>query len=148
MKVILLEAVRGSGKSGDVVNVSDGYARNMLIPRGLAVEATPQNVKQLEKKKEAIAKNFAENKAAALEMKKKLEEITIEVKTKAGKNGKVFGSVTSADIAEALQAQGFDVDKKKIQLDSPIKATGTTDVNVKLFTEVSGKVKVNVVSEQ
>lgn len=147
MKVILLEDVRGSGKSGDVVNVSDGYARNMLIPRGLAVEATPQNVKQLEKKKEAIAKKFAEDKAVALEMKKKLEEITIEVKTKAGKNGKVFGSVTSADIAEALQAQGFDVDKKKIQLDSPIKATGTTDVNVKLFTEVSGKVKVNVVSE-
>ncbi|MBE6025674.1 MAG: 50S ribosomal protein L9 [Clostridiales bacterium] len=147
MKVILLEDIRGSGKSGDVVNVSDGYARNMLIPRGLAVEATPQNIKQLEKKKEAIAKKFAEDKAAALEMKKKLEEITIEVKTKAGKNGKVFGSVTSADIAEALQAQGFDVDKKKIQLDSPIKATGTTDVNVKLFTEVSGKVKVNVVSE-
>ena len=147
MKVILLDDVRGSGKSGDVVNVSDGYARNMLIPRGLAVEATPQNIKQLEKKKEAIAKKFAEDKAAALEMKKKLEEITVEVKTKAGKSGKVFGSVTSADIAEALQAQGFDVDKKKIQLDSPIKATGTTDVNVKLFTEVSGKVKVNVVSE-
>ncbi|MBQ5955866.1 MAG: 50S ribosomal protein L9 [Firmicutes bacterium] len=147
MKVILLEDVRGSGKSGDVVNVSDGYARNMLIPRGLAVEATPQNVKQLEKKKEAIAKKFAEDKAAALEMKKKLEEITVEVKTKAGKSGKVFGSVTSADIAEALQALGFDIDKKKIQLDSPIKAIGTTDVNVKLFTEVSGKVKVNVVSE-
>ena len=147
MKVILLEDVRGSGKSGDVVNVSDGYARNMLIPRGLAVEATPQNVKQLEKKKEAIAKKFAEDKAAALEMKKKLEEITVEVKTKAGKSGKVFGSVTSADIAEALQALGFDIDKKKIQLDSPIKAVGTTDVNVKLFTEVSGKVKVNVVSE-
>ena len=147
MKVILLDDVRGSGKSGDVVNVSDGYARNMLIPRGLAVEATPQNIKQLEKKKEAIAKKFAEDKAAALEMKKKLEEITVEVKTKAGKSGKVFGSVTSADIAEALQALGFDIDKKKIQLDSPIKAVGTTDVNVKLFTEVAGKVKVNVVSE-
>ena len=147
MKVILLEDVRGSGKSGDVVNVSDGYARNMLIPRGLAVEATPQNVKQLEKKKEAIAKKFAEDKAAALEMKKKLEKITVEVKAKTGKSGKVFGSVTSADIAEALQALGFDIDKKKIQLDSPIKAIGTTDVNVKLFTEVSGKVKVNVVSE-
>ena len=146
MKVILLEDVRGSGKSGDVVNVSDGYARNMLIPRGLAVEATPQNVKQLEKKKEAIAKKFAEDKAAALEMKKKLEEITVEVKTKAGKSGKVFGSVTSADIAEALQALGFDIDKKKIQLNSPIKMVGETDVNVKLFTEVSGKVKVNVVS--
>ena len=147
MKVILLDDVRGSGKSGDVVNVSDGYARNMLIPRGLAVEATPQNIKQLEKKKEAIAKKFAEDKAAALEMKKKLEEITVEVKTKAGKSGKVFGSVTSADIAEAFQALGFYIDKKKIQLDSPIKAVGTTDVNVKLFTEVAGKVKVNVVSE-
>ncbi len=147
MKVILLEDVRGSGKNGDVVNVSDGYARNMLIPRGLAVEATPQNIKQLEKKKEAIAKKFAEDKAAALELKKKLEEITVEVKTKAGKDGKVFGSVTSKDIAEALQAMGFDVDKKKIQLDSPIKATGAANVNVKLFTEVTGKVKVNVVSE-
>ena len=147
MKVILLEEVRGSGKAGDVVNVSDGYARNMLIPRGLAVEATPQNIKQLEKKKEAMAKKFAEDKAAALEMKKKLEETTVEVKAKAGKSGKVFGSVTSADIADALQAMGFDVDKKKIQLDSPIKTLGQEAVNVKLFTEVAAKIKVNVISE-
>ena len=147
MKVILLEEARGSGKAGDVVNVSDGYARNMLIPRGLAVEATPQNIKQLEKKKEAMAKKFAEDKAAALEMKKKLEETTVEVKAKAGKSGKVFGSVTSADIADALQAMGFDVDKKKIQLDSPIKTLGQETVNVKLFTEVAAKIKVNVISE-
>lgn len=147
MKVILLEDVRGTGKAGDVANVSDGYARNMLIPRGLAVEATAQNIKQLEKKKEAMAKKFAEDKATALELKKKLEEVTVEVRTKAGKDGKVFGSVTSKDIADALNQMGFDIDKKKIQLDSPIKATGMTDVNVKLFTEISGKVKVNVVSE-
>lgn len=147
MKVILLEDVRGTGKAGDVANVSDGYARNMLIPRGLAVEATAQNIKQLEKKKEAMAKKFAEDKAAALELKKKLEEVTVEVRTKAGKDGKVFGSVTSKDIADALNQMGFDIDKKKIQLDSPIKATGMTDVNVKLFTEIFGKVKVNVVSE-
>ena len=147
MKVILLEDVRGNGKAGDVANVSDGYARNMLIPRGLAVEATAQNIKQLEKKKEAMAKKFTEDKAAALELKKKLEEVTVEVRTKAGKDGKVFGSVTSKDIADALNQMGFDIDKKKIQLDSPIKATGMTDVNVKLFTEISGKVKVNVVSE-
>lgn len=147
MKVILLEDVRGTGKAGDVANVSDGYARNMLIPRGLAVEATAQNIKQLEKKKEAMAKKFAEDKAAALELKKKLEEVTVEVRTKAGKDGKVFGSVTSKDIADALNQMGFDIDKKKIQLNSPIKATGMTDVNVKLFTEISGKVKVNVVSE-
>ena len=142
-----MEDVRGTGKAGDVANVSDGYARNMLIPRGLAVEATAQNIKQLEKKKEAMAKKFAEDKAAALELKKKLEEVTVEVRTKAGKDGKVFGSVTSKDIADALNQMGFDIDKKKIQLDSPIKATGMTDVNVKLFTEISGKVKVNVVSE-
>lgn len=147
MKVILLEDVRGTGKAGDVANVSDGYARNMLIPRGLAVEATAQNIKQLEKKKEAMAKKFAEDKAAALELKKKLEEVTVEVRAKAGKDGKVFGSVTSKDIADALNQMGFDIDKKKIQLDSPIKATGMTAVNVKLFTEISGKVKVNVVSE-
>lgn len=147
MKVILLEDVRGTGKAGDVANVSDGYAKNMLIPRGLAVEATAQNIKQLEKKKEAMAKKFAEDKAAALELKKKLEEVTVEVRTKVGKDGKVFGSVTSKDIADALNQMGFDIDKKKIQLDSPIKATGMTDVNVKLFTEISGKVKVNVVSE-
>lgn len=147
MKVILLEDVRGTGKAGEVANVSDGYARNMLIPRGMALEATPQNIKQLEKKKEAQKKQFEEDKAAALELKKKLEEITVEVKTKAGKDGKVFGSVTSKDISEALKAMGFDIDKKKIQLDSPIKATGTAGVNVKLFTEVAGKIKVNVVSE-
>ena len=147
MKVILLQDVRGTGKAGDLANVSDGYARNMLIPRGLAVEATPQNIKQLEKKKEAQKKQFEEDKAAALELKKKLGEVTVEVRTKAGKDGKVFGSVTSKDIADALKEMGFDIDKKKIQLDSPIKATGTTDVNVKLFTEIAGKVKVNVISE-
>ncbi len=147
MKVILLEDVRGSGKAGEVVNVSDGYARNMLIPRKLAVEATAQNMKQLEKKKEAEKKKFEEDKAAALELKAKLEGAVITLKTKAGENGKVFGSVTSKDIADALKEQGFDVDKKKIQLDSPIKTLGETTVSVKLFTEIAGKVKVNVVSD-
>ena len=147
MKVILLQDVRGSGKAGDVVNVSDGYARNMLVPRGLAVEATAQNIKQLEKKKEAEKKKYEEDKAQALELKKKLETVGITVRTKAGENGKVFGSITSKDISDALKEQGFDVDKKKIQLDSPIKILGETTVNVKLFTEVTGKVKVNVIAE-
>ena len=147
MKVILLEDVRGSGKAGDVVKVSDGYARNMLIPKGLAMEATPQNLKQLEKKKEAMAKKFAEDKAKALEMKKKLEETAVTVKTKAGENGKVFGSITSKDIADALKEMGYEVDKKKIQLDAPIKSTGITEVTIKLFTEVAGKIKVNVIPE-
>ena len=147
MKVILLEDVRGSGKAGDVVKVSDGYARNMLIPKGLAMEATPQNLKQLEKKKEAMAKKFAEDKAQALEMKKKLEETAVTVKAKAGENGKVFGSITSKDIADALKEMGYEVDKKKIQLDAPIKSTGITEVTIKLFTEVAGKIKVNVIPE-
>ncbi len=147
MKVILLEDVRGSGKSGDVVKVSDGYARNLLIPKGLAMEATPQNLKQLEKKKEAMAKKAAENKAQALETKKLLEETAVTVKAKAGENGKVFGSVTSKDISDALKEMGYEIDKKKIQLDAPIKTTGITEVSIKLFTEVTGKVKVNVIPE-
>ena len=147
MKVILLEDVNGSGKAGEVVKVSDGYGRNMLIPRGLAMEATPQNIKQLEKKKEAQAKKLAEEKARALEIKMQLESTAITVKTKAGERGRVFGSVTSKDISDALAEMGFDIDKKKIQLDSPIKTLGEAEVVIKLFTEVSGKVKVKVVSE-
>ncbi|MBR6472584.1 MAG: 50S ribosomal protein L9 [Firmicutes bacterium] len=147
MKVILLEDVRGSGKAGDVVKVSDGYARNMLIPKGLAMEATPQNIKQLEKRKEAAQKKLAEEKAAASELAEKLKDVGIVIKTKAGENGKVFGSITSRDIAEALKNMGFEVDKKKIQLDSPIKNIGVTVVPIKLFSEVSAKVKVRVEAE-
>ena len=144
MKVILLEDVRGTGKAGDVANVSDGYARNMLIPRGLAVEATAQNIKQLEKKKEAMAKKFAEDKAAALELKKKLEEVTVEVRTKAGKDGKVFGSITAKEVAAEIEKQfKTTIDKKKIVMD-PIKTTGVHDVTVKLHKEISAVVKVAV----
>ena len=147
MKVILLEDVKGSGKTGDVVKVSDGYARNLLIPKGLAVEATPQNIKQLEKKKAAEEKKFKEDKARAQEMAEKLLKEGIVIKTKAGENGKNFGSITSKDIADALNALGYDIDKKKILLDAPIKTTGVTEVMIKLFTEVTGKVKINVVAE-
>ncbi len=147
MKVILLEDVKGSGKAGDVVKVSDGYARNLLIPKGLAVEATPQNIKQLEKKKAAEEKKFKEDKARAQEMAEKLLKEGIVIKTKAGENGKIFGSITSKDIADALNALGYDIDKKKILLDAPIKTTGVTEVMIKLFTEVTGKVKINVVAE-
>ncbi len=147
MKVILLQDVQGSGKAGDIVKVSDGYGRNMRIPRGLALEATPANLKQHEKKKEAQEKKFREDKAKAQEMAEKLLKEGIEIKTKAGANGKVFGSITSKDIADALQALGYDIDKKKILLDAPIKTTGVTVVPIKLFTEVTGKVKINVVAE-
>ncbi|MEE3383336.1 MAG: 50S ribosomal protein L9 [Anaerovoracaceae bacterium] len=145
MKVILLETVRGSGKAGEVVNVSDGYARNLLIPKGLAQEATPQNMARLKKTQERIAKKLAEDRESAERLAEILTNTQVEIKAKAGEGGKVFGSVTSKDIADALNAQGFDIDKKKIKLDGPIKELGVTTVEIKLFNEISGKVKVNVI---
>jgi len=147
MKVILLEPVKGTGKAGDVANVSDGYARNLLIPKGMAVEATPQNIRKLEKEKAELKKKFMEDKASAEDVAEELAKTTVEIKTKAGEGGKIFGSVTAKDISEALSKYGFDIDKKKIQLDGPIKETGVTEVTIKLFTEVTGKVKVNVIPE-
>lgn len=147
MKVILLETVRGSGKAGEVVNVSDGYARNLLIPKGLAQEATPQNMARLKKTQERIAKKLAEDRESAEKLAEILANTQVDIKAKAGENGKVFGSVTSKDIADALNAQGFEIDKKKIKLDAPIKELGVTQVEIKLFNEISGKVKVNVIPE-
>ena len=147
MKVILLETVRGSGKAGEVVNVSDGYARNLLIPKGLAQEATPQNMARLKKTQERIAKKLAEDRESAEKLAGILANTQVDIKAKAGENGKVFGSVTSKDIADALNAQGFEIDKKKIKLDAPIKELGVTQVEIKLFNEISGKVKVNVIPE-
>ena len=145
MKVILLETVRGSGKAGEVVNVSDGYARNLLIPKGLAQEATPQNMVRLKKTQERIAKKLAEDRESAERLAEILANTQVEIKAKAGEGGKVFGSVTSKDIADALNAQDFDIDKKKIKLDGLIKELGVTTVEIKLFNEISGKVKVNVI---
>lgn len=148
MKVILLSDVHGSGKAGDIVDVSDGYARNMLIPRKIAVEATPQNVNRLEREKAQIEARRAEEKAAAEELKKKLETLTIRIEAKAGENGKVFGSITSMDIVNAVKTQ-FDIelDKKKIQMPAPIKTTGAASVEVKLYPEVSGKLNLMIVAE-
>ena len=145
MIVILTKDVKGTGKAGDIVKVSDGYARNMLLPKGLAKEATQGNVRNLEKQKELAAEKLKEQKAAAKKQAEKLENITVVVKSKGGENGKLFGSITSKDIAEALEKQeGIKVDKKKIELASPIKQTGDTQVTVKLFQEVSAVLKVTV----
>ena len=145
MVVILLKDVKGTGKAGEVVKVSDGYARNMLLPKGLAKEATEGNVRNLEKQKAIAAEKHEEQKAAAKKQAERLEEITVVVKTKGGENGKLFGSITSKDIAEALAKQeNIKVDKKKIDLAAPIKQTGETQVTVKLFPEVSAKLKVSV----
>lgn len=145
MIVILTQDVKGKGKAGDVVKVNDGYARNMLLPKGLAKEATQGNVRSLEKQKALAEEKRQEQKAAAQKQAEKLEKITVTIQSKGGENGKLFGSITSKDIAEALEAQeGIKVDKKKIDLAAPIKQTGTETVTVKLFPEVAAKLKVKV----
>lgn len=145
MIVILNKDVKGTGKAGDVVKVSDGYARNMLIPKGLATEATQGNIRNLEKQKAIAAEKKAQEKAAAQEQAKKIAEISVTIKTKAGDGGRIFGSITSKDIAEALEKEhGIAVDKKKIQLDTPIKQAGEVTVGIKLYPEVSTRLKVVV----
>lgn len=145
MIVILLKDVKGSGKAGDVVKVNDGYARNMLIPKGLAKEATEGNVRSLEKQKAIVAEKKAEEKAAAQQLAEKLKELTVSIVTKGGEGGRLFGSITSKDISEALNKQHkIDIDKKKFVLENPIKTTGEFSVEVKLYSEVAGTVKVNV----
>ena len=145
MIVILLKDVKGKGKAGDVVKVNDGYARNMLLPRGLAQEATEGNIRNLEKQKAIAAEKRAAEEAKAREDKAKLEEITLEIKSKGGDSGKLFGSITSKDIADVLEAQeDIRIDKKKIEMPSPIKAAGESTVTIKLFTNVSAELKVHV----
>lgn len=145
MIVILLKDLKGTGKAGDVVKVSDGYARNMLIPKGIAKEATEGNIRNLEKQKAIAAEKRAEQKAAAQKAAAEIEKVGIEIKTKGGEGGRLFGSITSKDIAQALQEQHkIKVDKKKIELDSPIKQTGEFIVPIKLYTEVAADLKVKV----
>ena len=145
MIVILNRDIKGTGKAGDVVNVSDGYARNMLLPKGYATEATEGNIRSLKKQKAIAAEKKAEEKAAAQQTAEKIGEVSVEIKTKAGEGGRIFGSITSKDIADALKAQhNITVDKKKILLDSPIKQTGEMTVEIKLYTDVNAKLKVVV----
>ncbi len=147
MIVILNKDIKGTGKAGDVVKVSDGYARNMLIPKGWATEATEGNVRSLEKQKAVAAEKKAQEKAQAQAHAEKIKALSVTIKTKAGDGGKIFGSITSKDIAEALKEQHkITVDKKKIQLANPIKMTGELDVAIKLYPEVSTTLKVIIVA--
>lgn len=148
MIVILKKDVKGTGKAGEVIKVSPGYARNMLIPRGLAVEATEGNVRNLEKQKKIQQEKQAEEKAAAEALSDKLAKETITIKTKAGEGGRLFGSITNKDISEAIEKQmHIKIDRRKIVLDSPIKELGSTQVEIKLYPEVTGKIKVDVKEE-
>ena len=148
MIVILNRDVKGTGKAGDIVKVSDGYARNMLIPKGYAKEATEGNVRNLEKQKAIAAEKKAEEKAAAQELAEKINNASITITTKAGEGGRIFGSITSKDIADGLaDQQKIAIDKKKIQLDNPIKQTGELTVDIKLYPEVMAKLKATVTAE-
>lgn len=147
MKVILKEDVKGLGHMGEVVNASDGYARNYLLPRNLAAEASTRNIKELEHNRKVIMERAAKIRDASRASAEKLATLTLLIKAKVGEEEKLFGSVTSMDIAEALAGQGFDVDKKKIHIDEPIKRVGEYVVHVKIHPEVSAPVKVHVISE-
>lgn len=143
MKVILKADVKGLGKKGDIVNTSDGYARNYLFPKGVATEATEGNLKAQEAFKAKEAKKRAEEKDIALELAKKISSLSISINVKTGENGKLFGSITSKDIAEELKKQhNIDFDKKKFVLDEAIKSAGEYSVEVKVYPEISGKLKV------
>lgn len=147
MKVIFMKDVKGKGKKGEVKNVSDGYARNYLLKNNIAVEATQGNLKGLEAQKRKQQQLEQEEKEEAMQLKDKLAELTVEIEAKSGE-GKLFGSITSKQIAEALQKEhGYKLDKRKIELDQPIKSLGYTVVPVKLHPEVSGSIKVHVVEK-
>ncbi|MBR2452756.1 MAG: 50S ribosomal protein L9 [Clostridia bacterium] len=148
MKVILTQDVKGQGKKGDLINVSDGYARNFLLPKGVAIEASKQAINDLEGKRgaEAYRKNLEEEKAKNIA--ERMKEITVKLEAKAGAGGKLFGSITSKDVADALKAQyNIDIDKRKFELKDGIKTCGETEVAVRLYPQIVGKFKV-IVTEQ
>lgn len=146
MKVILNADVKGKGKKGEIVNVSDGYARNFLFPKNLAKEATAQNLNAAKVAQDAAKHKKLVEKAEALALAEKLSGKTVQVKAKCGEGNRLFGAVTAAEVAEALkESMGIEVDKKKIALSGGIKELGTYDVAVKVYAEVSATIKVDVV---
>ncbi len=148
MKVILLKDVKGLGSAGTIVNASDGHARNYLIPRGLAKEATEGEIKNLKKQQAAEQRKRQKEFENAKMLAEKLSKLTVKVAGKAGEGGKLFGSITSKDIAEALEKQyQIQVDRRKIQLDNPIKDLGVVLVEAKIYPEVTAKIRVEVIAE-
>lgn len=147
MKVILKEEVKQLGDMGQVVNVSNGYARNYLIPRGLAVEANEKNIKSLEHEKKVIQEKLRKIRNSAQELSNKIANMSIIIKAKSGEEGKLFGSVTSMDIAEQLKNEGFEIDKKKILLEEPIKRLGKYTVTIKLHSDILSQLNIEVLAE-
>lgn len=145
MKVIFLQDVKGKGKKGEVKNVSEGYARNFLLPNKLAAEANAGNLKTLEVKKQGEEKRAEEKLNEAKAYKDELEKLTVEIKAKSGEGGRLFGAVTSKQIADTLATMKKKVDKRKIELAEPIRSLGYTNVPIKLHPEVTATIKVHVI---
>jgi large subunit ribosomal protein L9 len=148
MKVILNEEVENLGRAGEVVTVADGYGRNYLLPRGLAMLATARNVKQLEHQKKIVADRQAKLVGGLAKVKQAIERVSVTITAQVGEEGKLFGSVTAMDLAQALAREGIQVDRKKILLPEPIKHVGDTEVEVRLHPEVIAKFKVSVAATE
>ena len=147
MEVILRNAIDKLGHPGDIVSVSPGYARNFLLPRGLAYQATPGNLKRIAAEKSRLEALENERKAAAQAIADKLAEVSVTFAARVGEEGKLFGSVTSSDIAHQLEAQGFKIDKRQIELNEPIKALGMYKVPIKLHADVHPEIKVWIIKQ-
>lgn len=147
MKVILLDNIKGVGKKDEVINASDGYARNFLFPKKLALEANSENLAKLKAKQASNDYRKDVEKQEAIKIAEKLKGILLKIKVKAGENGKIFGGVTAKEISDELKKQyNFEIDKKKIDLKETIKTLGTVTVNVKLYEGVIGNLKIDVIS--
>ncbi len=145
MKVILLQDIKGVGKKDEVINASDGYARNFLLPKKMGVEANAENMSKLKAKQDSNNYKKSVEKEKALDIAEKLKSITLKISVKSGENQKIFGSITAKEIAENLKEQyKIEIDKKKIDLKEPIKVLGVNTVSVKLFEGVMGSLKVQV----
>ncbi len=144
MKVILLQDVRGKGKKGQMLEVSDGYARNYMLPRKIAMEATPDAINTMRMNDKAIQERQAREREEAMELSKRMKAMTLTVYAKGGGAGRLFGSVTSQEIADALQSQGITLDKRKIVMDEPIKNVGTYTVRCKLGYEITAQLTVQI----
>ena len=147
MEVILREHVDNLGKRGDVVKVAEGYARNFLLPRKLALAVTEANKRQIDREKKVAEARDAEEKLQAETLAQRISALEIEIARRVGENDALYGSVTSADIAQALQTKGFEIEKKRIHLGEPLKALGETTIPVKVHREVTAQLKVKVVPE-
>ena len=147
MKVILTQDIKGVGKKDEIINANDGYARNFLLPRKMAVEANSQNMSLLQGRKDSANFKKEQEKEIALKLQEQLSKIVLKMKVKAGENGKIFGSVTSKEISAELKNQHkLDIDKKKILLKDPIKETGIFNIEIKLYEGIIGKLKIQIMA--